>query len=233
VLLPGIDDLPAGRVVVLGAGNVGSEAARVAARLGCSVQVFSRGERRLAELAAGLAAAGTPVATARFPNAEGPQLAESLASADLVIGAVMVEPGVLSPKLLTRTMVRAMRPGSAIVDVGIDHGGIAETSRITGLSQPTYVEEGVVHYAVPNMPALVPRTATLALVRSTLPYVGALARGIREALVADPGLSAAAMTWDGAIVHAGLAKAGGDRHVPISYLLSSSANMSSSSYKSV
>jgi alanine dehydrogenase len=120
----------------------------------------------------------------------------------------VLEPGRLSPKLVTRDMLRAMRGGAALVDVGIDQGGIAETSRITTLSAPSYLEERVVHYAVPNMPSLVARTATLALTNATLPYVRALAgRGI-AALEADPGLAAGVMTWDGEVVHEGLA---GDR----------------------
>ena len=104
-------------------------------------------------------------------------------------------------------MLRAMRPGSALVDVGIDQGGIAETSRMTKISDPTYVECGVVHYAVPNMPSLVARTATLALTQATLPYVRAMAgRGIEAALAADAGLAAGLMVRGGDIVHAGLAR---------------------------
>jgi alanine dehydrogenase len=93
------------------------------------------------------------------------------------------------------------------VDVGIDQGGIAETSRMTSLSQPTYVDEGIVHYAVPNMPALVARTASLALAAAVLPYVRALAdRGVVAAIDADPGLAAGVMVWEGALAHPGLAR---------------------------
>jgi alanine dehydrogenase len=99
-----------------------------------------------------------------------------------------------------------MRPGSALVDVGIDQGGIAVTSRMTTLSSPTYVDEGVVHYAVPNMPALVARTATLALAAAMLPYVRVLAdAGIEPALDADPGLAHGVMIWEGVVAHSGLA----------------------------
>ena len=105
-----------------------------------------------------------------------------------------------------------MRRGSALVDVGIDQGGIAETSRMTSLSQPTYVEEGVVHYAVPNMPALVARTASLALAGAVLPYVRRLAdAGIAGAAEHDAALAAGVMTWDGSIAHAGLAADAGSR----------------------
>jgi alanine dehydrogenase len=210
-LVTGVDDVPPARVVVLGAGNVGSEAARVAARLGCDVQVFSRGEARLARLAAAIAHEGHAIRTS--VRADGAAFDAAIADADLVIGAIL-EPGTLSPKLVRRDVVRAMRPGSALVDVGIDQGGIAETSRMTSLSQPTYVEEGVVHYAVPNMPAQVARTATLALANAVLPYAIELATmGIADAVAADPGLAAGVMVWDGDVVHAGLARDSGRRVV--------------------
>ena len=146
-----------------------------------------------------------PIAAFGARDPRDARFAERVRDADLVIGGVL-EPGTLSPKLLSRELVSAMRPGSAIVDVGIDQGGIAETSRMTKLSEPTYVECGVVHYAVPNMPSLVARTATLALTDATLPGVRALAgKGIARALADDAGLAAGAMVRDGAIVHAGLA----------------------------
>lgn len=205
VLLPGIDDVPAGRVVVIGAGNVGCEAARVAGRLGCSIAVFSRGEARAQLLARTLVAEGVRASAHCPADAADPAFAHAIADADLVIGGVL-EPGQLSPKLIPRALVASMRPGSVIVDVGIDQGGIAATSRMTKLSQPTYVEEGVVHYAVPNMPSLVARTATLALAAATLPYVRSLAgRGVEAALAEDEGLRAAVMTADGRIMHRGLA----------------------------
>ena len=204
VLLTGLADVPAARVVIIGAGTAGSEAARIAARMGCRVSVFSRGATRLSALRATLAAEGHPVATHSL--AEGSATLEAtVVDADLVIGAVL-EPGRLSPKLLSRALLRAMRRGAALVDIGIDQGGIAETSRMTSLSAPTYVEEGVVHYAVPNMPALVARTATLALGQATLPRVLALAAGVDQALRDDPGLAQGAQVWDGAVVHEGLAR---------------------------
>ena len=205
VLLCGIDDVPGAKVVVLGAGNVGTEAARIAARLGARVTVFSRGPARRHALAAALAAEGHAVDVFGLPDGRDEGFADAIADTDLVIGGVL-EPGTLSPKLLSRAMVGAMRKGSAIVDVGIDLGGIAETSRMTMLSDPTYVECGVVHYAVPNMPAMVARTATLALTDATLPAVRALAgRGIAAALAADPGLAPGLLVRDGVIVHPGVA----------------------------
>jgi alanine dehydrogenase len=211
-LITGVDDVAPARVVVIGAGNVGREAARIAARLGCAVTVVSRGTERLAALERLLAEAGTPVATVRL-DPDPAVLQAALVDADLVIGAVL-EPGKLSPKLIPRSALRAMRSGGALVDVGIDQGGIAETSRMTTLSNPTYVEEGIVHYAVANMPALVARTATRAFAAATLPHVRALAeRGIAGALAADAGLAAGLMVWDGEIAHTGLAADAGARAV--------------------
>jgi alanine dehydrogenase len=211
VLLASGEGLPAAEVVVVGAGASGSEAARVAARLGCRVTVFSRGEPRLRALASALAAERLAVDAHPLAGNRA-RFAEAIASADLVIGAVL-EPGALSPKLITRAMLRTMRAGRALVDIGIDQGGIAETSRMTSLARPTYVEEGVVHYAVPNMPSLVARSATQALAAAVLPYVRRIAAlGIEAAVAADAGLAAGVMTWDGAVAHAGLAR---DRGRPL------------------
>jgi len=211
VLLCGVDEVAGANVVVIGAGAVGGQAARIAAQLGCRVVMFSRGIGRLRAVEQSLARAGTPIGAFTLASSVA-RFEAAVADADLVIGGVL-EPGTLSPKLVTRRHLRAMRPGSALVDVGIDQGGIAETSRMTRLSEPTYVEEGVVHYAVPNMPALVARTATLALAAATLPYARALAaRGTVAAAAADAGLAAGVMTFDGEVVHAGLAR---DRGVPL------------------
>jgi alanine dehydrogenase len=170
VLLPGLPvdlsgGVPPGRVVILGAGNVGSNALAVAYGLGAHVAVFAKSEKRFSGL------------KAKYPRARfhaGP-LGQTLVDADLVIGGVLT-PGQMSPKLISREMLRGMRPGSAIVDVGIDQGGIAETSRPTSHSEPTYIEEGVVHYCVPNMPAACARTASLALERAVLPYIEKIAK---------------------------------------------------------
>jgi alanine dehydrogenase len=205
VLLPGVDDVAPARVVVIGAGTSGGEAARVAVRMGCRVTVFSRGAKRLAALASELAGAGTPVDAQTLERAGPEGFAAAVAAADLVIGAVL-EPGRMSPHLISRTHLRAMRAGSALVDIGIDQGGIAETSRLTTISEPTYVAERIVHYAVPNMPALVARTATCAYAAATLPYVRRLAgRGIEQALRDDAGLATGVAVWEGAIVDPALA----------------------------
>jgi alanine dehydrogenase len=205
VLLPGVDDVAPARVVVIGAGTSGSEAARVAARMGCRVIVFSRGAQRLTDLASELAVAGTPIDAQTLDRAGAEGFAAAVAAADLVIGAVL-EPGRLSPHLISRTHLRSMRAGSAFVDIGIDQGGIAETSRLSTLSEPTYVAERIVHYAVPNMPALVARTATCAYTAATLPYVRRLAgRGIEHALRDDNGLARGVAVWEGVIVDPALA----------------------------
>ena len=164
VLLPGFGDVPPGKVVILGAGNVGANALAVASGLGARITVHARTDRRFATL------------QALHPSVAFTTGKPEVQDADLIIGAVFA-PGHASPKLLTRRMLAGMRRGSALVDVGIDHGGVAETSRQTSHADPIYVEEGVVHYCVPNMPAACPRTASLALERAVLPYVRKLMNG--------------------------------------------------------
>ena len=163
VLLSGIDGVAPGKVVILGAGNVGSNALASACGLGASVTMFAKTDRRFTRL------------KALFPGAEfrneNPET--RVRAADLVIGGVLT-PGQMSPKIVSRATLAAMRPGSALVDVGIDQGGIAETSRPTSHSAPTFIEEGVVHYCVPNMPAAAARTASLALEKAVLPFVFAI-----------------------------------------------------------
>jgi alanine dehydrogenase len=181
VLLSGATGVPAAAVLVLGAGVVGSNAARVASRMGAQVSVLNRSEaplRRLVEMDSTIRTAlATPVA-----------IAEALRGADAVIGGALV-PGALAPKLVNRSMLGTMRPGAVLVDVSIDQGGCFETSRPTTHADPVYVVDGIVHYCVANMPGAVPRTSTYALNRATLPFVAALAeRGIVAALRADPQL---------------------------------------------
>jgi alanine dehydrogenase len=190
VLLPGLEGVPPGKVVILGAGNVGSNALAVAYGLGARVSVFAKSEKRF------------PGLKARHPQASfhaGP-LGESLADADLVIAGVLT-PGQMSPKLVSRRMLRAMRPGSAFVDVGIDQGGVAETSRPTSHSEPTYVEEGVVHYCVPNMPAACARTASLALERAILPFVSKI---LQQQIDAE--LASGIQVQNGKVTHEHLAR---------------------------
>ena len=190
VLLPGLDGVPPGKVVILGAGNVGANALAIAYGIGAWVTVFAKSERRFAALKESYP--DVVYRTGLDPQA--------IVDADLVIGGVLT-PGQLSPKLITRDMLRRMRPGSALVDVGIDQGGIAETSRPTSHSQPIYIEEGVVHYCVPNMPAACARTASLALERAVLPYVQMLTRNQMDA-----DLRTGVQVSAGKITHAQLAR---------------------------
>lgn len=187
------------RVLVVGAGKVGEAAARTAAALGAQVALLARNVEKArafaTEIGATLDIATRDSATQRA------------ATSDLIVGAVNL-PGERTPKLLTREAVRSMRRGSVIVDVCIDGGGIAETSYPTVHSSPTYIEEGVVHYCVPNMPAAVARSATLALTAAAMPHVLALAnKGIWTALREDDGLAAGLHMAAGRITHPAVAAA--------------------------
>ena len=200
VLLGGVAGVPPGKVVIVGAGSVGANALQIAVGMGAQVTLFDRGVKKIEAL--------DRLYRGRIATCVADPLAleRAIAEADLVIGAVLI-PGKLSPKLIPRALLRRMRACSAIVDVGIDQGGIAETSRPTSHSRPLFVEEGIVHYCVPNMPSAVARTATLALTQATLPYALKLATlGLREALRADAGLLQGLQTHAGKITHAGLAE---------------------------
>jgi alanine dehydrogenase len=188
VLLPGLEGVPAGKVVILGAGNVGSNALAVAHGMGAEVSVFARTEKRF------------PGLRERFPGVTFRTGRPIITQADLVIGGVLT-PGEMSPKLVTRDMLRRMRRGSALVDVGIDQGGIAETSRPTSHSDPVYVEEGVVHYCVPNMPSACARTASFALEAAVLPFVRML---LRDRMNVE--LLAGVQVRAGKVTHAQLAR---------------------------
>ncbi|MCC7366524.1 MAG: alanine dehydrogenase [Dehalococcoidia bacterium] len=193
-LLGGVAGVPPGHAVILGSGTVATAAARVLMGLDARVTVMSRDLARLTYLQENF---GGRIATrVSTPHA----VADEVRGADLAILSVLV-PGAAAPKVLTREMVRSMGAGAVIVDVSIDQGGAAETSRATTHSDPIYIEEGVVHYCVSNMPGAVPQTSTQALTSATLPYVEELAdRGVEAALRADPALAAALSTWDGALI---------------------------------
>ena len=191
VLLGGVPGVAPAKVVVLGGGVSGTNAARMAVGLEASVTILDKSLPRLKELDLQFG----PRATTLFATAE--TIERQVMAADLVIGAVLV-PGAAAPKLVSRELVRQMRPGSVLVDIAIDQGGCFATSRPTTHSSPTYVEEGVVHYCVTNMPGAVARTSTFALTNATLPFVIALAeKGWRKALADDPHL------LHGLNVHAG------------------------------
>jgi alanine dehydrogenase len=191
VLLGGVPGVAPAKVVVLGGGVSGTNAARMAVGLEASVTIIDKSLPRLKELDLQFG----PRATTLFATAE--TIEQQVLAADLVIGAVLV-PGAAAPKLVSREMVGQMRPGSVLVDIAIDQGGCFATSRPTTHSAPTYVVDGVVHYCVTNMPGAVARSSTFALTNATLPFVIALAeKGWRKALADDPHL------LHGLNVHAG------------------------------
>lgn len=182
VLLGGVPGVAPGKVVVLGGGVVGTNAARMALGLGADVSILDNNLHRLRDLDA-LFGPGLKTLYSS-PSA----IEEAVMSADLVIGAVLV-PGKMAPRLVTKKMVEKMRQGSVIVDVAIDQGGCIETSRPTSHSEPTYTVGGVVHYCVTNMPGACARTATQALTNATTPYALKIAHlGYKKALQEDPGL---------------------------------------------
>ncbi|MGE3919057.1 MAG: alanine dehydrogenase, partial [Hyphomicrobiaceae bacterium] len=203
MLLGGVAGVPAARVTVLGGGVSGINAARMAIGLEARVTVIDIDVGRLYAIDQMFGAA---VDTAFSTRAA---IEEHVLASDLVIGAVLV-PGAAAPKLVTREMVRAMPKGSVIVDIAIDQGGCAETSRPTTHAAPTYVEDGVVHYCVTNMPGAVARTSTFALNNATLPFVLALAdKGTVRALADDPHLAAGLNVHRGRITHRAVAEATG------------------------
>jgi alanine dehydrogenase len=209
LLLGGVAGVPPAHVVVIGSGNVGANAVRVAAGLGARVSVASIDENQLRAI--------DHVYRGRVETAiSSPQVLEDLvSSADVVIGAVLVE-GRRAPVVVTRDMVRSMRPGSVIVDVAVDQGGCFETTRPTDHIQPVYVEEGVVHYAVPNMPGSVPHTSSRILSALTLPYILSIANlGVVEAIRRSPALAHGVNAYRGHITHPAVAQALHSPYMPI------------------
>jgi len=199
VLLGGVPGVPAAKVVILGGGVSGTNAARMAMGMEAYVTVIDRSLPRLYELDLQF---GAQLHTlySTMENIE-----REVTAADLVIGAVLI-PGAAAPKLVSRELVRGMRPGTVIVDISIDQGGCFETSRPTTHAAPTYIEEGVVHYCVTNMPAAVARTSTVALNNATLPFILALAeRGWRHALAEDPHLRGGLNICRGRVTHPAVA----------------------------
>jgi alanine dehydrogenase len=187
--------------VILGAGIAGTAACQVAAGMGAYVSILDINPSKLRYVHDILGGHLTTL-TSNRANVE-----EELIEADLVIGSVLI-PGAKAPKLITRALVKRMKPGSAIVDISIDQGGCAETSRPTTHREPIYVEEEIVHYCVTNMPAIVPNTSTFALTNSTLSYGLELAnRGFPQALARNRALAKGLNTFDGKVTHEGVATA--------------------------
>jgi alanine dehydrogenase len=193
--MSGVPGVAPARVIVIGGGVAGTNAARVAAGMGAEVVVLDTSLERLRQLDVELGG----LASTRFASALA--IEELLPEADLVIGAVLVK-GARAPRLIEREQLRTMRPGAVLVDISIDQGGCFATSRPTTHAVPTYAVDGIVHYCVTNMPGAVPVTSTQALTNATLPYVVSLAeRGVEAALAADPGLRAGLNVAGGEVVH--------------------------------
>ncbi len=207
LLLGGVPGVPSARTVVIGGGVVGENAIEMAIGLGSQVTVLDRSLEVLERLAHRF---GAELETVYSTTAS---LEEAVLAADLVVGAVLVK-GATAPKLVSAEMVKAMKPGSVLVDVAIDQGGCFETSRATTHAEPTYVIDDVVHYCVANMPGGVPRTSTYALNNATLPFALSLAdRGPRDALLADQHLLGGLNVCGGMITESRVAEAQGHEFV--------------------
>jgi alanine dehydrogenase len=201
MLLGGVPGVPPGRILILGAGVVGTNAAQMAVGTGAQVVVIDKSIDALRRIDAMFNGRAITV----FSNAD--NVEREVLRADLVISGVLI-PGAEAPKLITRAMLPKMKPGSVIVDVAIDQGGSVETSRPTTHAEPTYVVDGVVHYMVANMPGAVPRTSTYALNNATLPFTLALAdKGWRKALADDPHLKNGLNIAAGKVTYKAVAKA--------------------------
>ncbi len=191
ILLGGVPGTKHGRIVIIGGGNVGINAAKVAYGLGAQVVIIDSDHGRLSYID-DIFDGKVVTLTSNAIN-----IREALPNCDMLVGAALI-PGARAPQLLTRQMLRTMRPGSVFVDVAIDQGGMSETSRLTCHAEPVYVEEGIIHYCVPNIPGSVPVTSTYALTNVTASYVCKLAAAdIREALKANVALIRGVNTWDG------------------------------------
>lgn len=213
ILLGGVPGVPAANVVIIGGGVVGTEAAKMAVGLGAKVTIIDRDLDRLRELDDIFLSKVQTLASSRY------QIEEALSHADLIIGAVLVV-GAAAPKLVTRDMLHLIPNGAVLVDVAVDQGGCFETTHATTHSNPTYYEEGVLHYCVANMPGAVPRTSTFALTNATLPYALALAnKGFEQAIKDDVGLQHGVNTYAGKLTYNAVAEAQGLEYTPLSSLI--------------
>ena len=213
MLLGGLPGVPPAHVVVVGSGNVGKNAVRAAVGAGARVTIVSIDEGQLRGLEEQYT--GRIETILASPHA----IATTVVDADLLIGAVLV-PGRRAPVVVTRDMVRSMGSGAVVVDVAVDQGGCIETTHPTSHVDPVYVEEGVVHYAVPNMPGAVPRTSSRALTGLTLPYILRVANdGLETATREDPALRRGVNVHRGAITHQGVAESLGQTWTPLEDLL--------------
>ena len=213
VLLGGVPGVPAGHVVILGAGVVGTHALQMAVGLGARVTVLDKNVDRLRQLDLVF---GNRISTV-YSN--GQSVEDAVLDAELVIGGVLI-PGAAAPKLVTKAMLKDWKPGSVLVDVAIDQGGCAETSKATTHAEPTYVVDGVIHYCVANMPGGVARTSTYALNNVTLPFALAIAnKGWKKALSDDAHLRTGLTVADGKVTYKAVADDLGYAYVPAEKLL--------------
>jgi alanine dehydrogenase len=209
ILLGGVAGVAPARVLVIGGGMVGYNAAIIALGMGAHVTILERSVERMRSLEQILSGRVQLLMSSSL------QIEESIKDADLVIGAVLI-PGALAPKLITREMLGAMKDGSVLVDVAIDQGGCAETSRPTTHDEPVYTVDGVIHYCVAHMPGAVPITATRALTNVTLPYVEAIAeKGTIEAVREDPELAHGVNVLAGHVTYEAVAEAHGLDYTPL------------------
>jgi alanine dehydrogenase len=213
LLLGGVPGVAPGRVVIVGGGMVGYNAAVIALGLGADVTIFERSIDRMRHLEEVLSGRLSLLMSSAL------ELEKAVAGADVVVGAVLI-PGAKAPKLITREMVAGMKPGSVLVDVAIDQGGSAETSHATTHSDPVYEVDGVIHYCVANMPGAVPITSTKALTNATLPYVEAIADyGLEQAATRDPALARGVNVVAGQVVYEAVAEAHGLAYEPLTAAL--------------
>lgn len=213
ILLGGVPGVPAANVVIIGGGIVGTEAAKMAVGLGAKVTIIDRDLDRLRQLDDIFLSKVQTLASSRYA------IEEAISHADLVIGAVLVV-GAAAPKLITRDMLHLVPHGAVLVDVAVDQGGCFETTHATTHSNPTYYEEGVLHYCVANMPGAVPRTSTFALTNATLPYALDLAKkGFERAIADDAGLREGVNTYAGKLTYEAVAASQNLEYTPLDTLL--------------
>lgn len=213
ILLGGVPGVPAANVVIIGGGVVGTEAAKMAVGLGAKVTVIDINLERLRQLDDIFLSKVQTLASSRY------SIHEAISHADAVIGGVLI-PGAAAPKLVTRDMLKDVPNGSVLVDVAVDQGGCFETTHATTHSNPTYYEEGVLHYCVANMPGAVPRTSTFALTNATLPYALALAnKGFERAIQEDKGLAEGVNTYAGKLTYEAVATSQNLEYTPLDSLV--------------
>ena len=218
ILLGGVPGVPAARVVIIGGGVVGTNAAKIAVGMGAHVTIIDNNLDRLRELDDIFLSKISTLASSAY------MIHDAVSQADLIVGAVLV-PGAAAPKLVTQKMLKDVPNGAVIVDVAVDQGGCIETTHPTTHSNPTFYVEGVLHYCVANMPGAVPRTSTFALTNATLPYALKLAnKGFYDAIASDAGLKEGVNTYNGHCTYEAVASAQGIPFTPLDSLIASKAS---------